>query len=172
MKPGAGHARNEGQFSCPTSTTSASFASEVQWSVYASLARRSLLPVNGKNRGKSAANCGSAPDENTLRHRPRLAVSPGFERWKRRQRAGAARWRQSYPRSTAAAAVRHYRPTKRIAPSPTHTEIASRVSTHREAVTRELTRLSRIGLIERQRNALLVKDVERLAEMVHATTSE
>jgi len=60
----------------------------------------------------------------------------------------------------------------RISPAPTHTEIASRVSTHREAVTRELTRLSRIGLIERERNALLVKDVERLAEMVHAATGE
>jgi CRP/FNR family transcriptional regulator, cyclic AMP receptor protein len=60
----------------------------------------------------------------------------------------------------------------RIAPVPTHTEIASRVSTHREAVTRELTRLSRIGLIERQRSALLVKDLERLAEMVHAATGE
>jgi CRP/FNR family transcriptional regulator, cyclic AMP receptor protein len=60
----------------------------------------------------------------------------------------------------------------RIAPAPTHTEIASRVSTHREAVTRELARLSRIGLIERQRNALLVKNVERLAEMVHAATGE
>jgi CRP/FNR family cyclic AMP-dependent transcriptional regulator len=60
----------------------------------------------------------------------------------------------------------------RIAPAPTHTEIASRVSTHREAVTREFARLSRIGLIERQRNALLVKDVERLAEMVHEATGE
>ena len=60
----------------------------------------------------------------------------------------------------------------RISPAPTDTEIASRVSTHREAVTRELTRLSRIGLIERERNALLVKDVERLAEMVHAATGE
>ena len=29
----------------------------------------------------------------------------------------------------------------RIAPAPTHTEIAARVSTHREAVTRELTQL-------------------------------
>ena len=60
----------------------------------------------------------------------------------------------------------------RISPVPTHTEIASRVSTHREAVTRELTRLSRIGLIERERNALLVKDVERVAEIVHAATGE
>lgn len=60
----------------------------------------------------------------------------------------------------------------RIAPAPTHTEIASRVSTHREAVTRELTRLSQIGLLERERNALLIKDVERLAEMVHEATGE
>jgi CRP/FNR family transcriptional regulator, cyclic AMP receptor protein len=60
----------------------------------------------------------------------------------------------------------------RIAPAPTHTEIASRVSTHREAVTRELARLSRIGVLERQGNVLLVKDLERLAEMVHAATGE
>jgi CRP/FNR family transcriptional regulator, cyclic AMP receptor protein len=60
----------------------------------------------------------------------------------------------------------------RITPAPTHTEIASPVSTHREAITRELTRLSRTGLIEQQRNALLVKDVERLTEMVHAATGE
>jgi CRP/FNR family transcriptional regulator, cyclic AMP receptor protein len=59
-----------------------------------------------------------------------------------------------------------------IAPAPTHTEIASRVSTHREAVTRELTRLSRIGLIERERNALLVNDLERLAQLVHEATGE
>ena len=60
----------------------------------------------------------------------------------------------------------------RIAPAPTHTEIASRVSTHREAVTRELNRLSRTGLIERAESALVVNDVERLAEMVHAATGE
>lgn len=60
----------------------------------------------------------------------------------------------------------------RIAPVPTHTEIAARVSTHREAVTRELTQLVRIGLIEREKNALVVTDLERLAEMVHAATGE
>jgi CRP/FNR family transcriptional regulator, cyclic AMP receptor protein len=59
-----------------------------------------------------------------------------------------------------------------IVPAPTHVEIASRVSTHREAVTRELNRLSRIGIIERKRGALLVKDVDRLAEMVHEATGE
>lgn len=60
----------------------------------------------------------------------------------------------------------------RIAPTPTHTEIASRVSTHREAVTRELTRLARIGVIVREKDTLVVTDLERLAEMVHAATGE
>jgi CRP-like cAMP-binding protein len=60
----------------------------------------------------------------------------------------------------------------RIAPAPTHTEIASRVSTHREAVTRELARLSRMGLVERAGNALLITDLERLAAMVHDATGE
>jgi CRP-like cAMP-binding protein len=59
-----------------------------------------------------------------------------------------------------------------ITPAPTHVDIASRVSTHREAVTRELNRLARLGLIERRGGALLVKDVERLAAMVHEATGE
>ena len=60
----------------------------------------------------------------------------------------------------------------RIEPAPTHSEIASRVSTHREAVSRELARLSRLGLIEREKNALVVRDLERLTEMVHTATGE
>jgi CRP/FNR family cyclic AMP-dependent transcriptional regulator len=60
----------------------------------------------------------------------------------------------------------------RIVPAPTHVEIASRISTHREAVTRELSRLSRIGLITRGDDALLVIDVDRLAQMVHDATGE
>ena len=60
----------------------------------------------------------------------------------------------------------------RIVPLPTHAEIASRVSTHREAVTRELNRLAQIGLIERRSDALLVGDVDRLAQMVHEATGE
>ena len=60
----------------------------------------------------------------------------------------------------------------RIVPAPTHVEIASRVSTHREAVTRELNRLSRIGLVTRSGDALLVNDVERLAQMVQDATGE
>jgi CRP/FNR family cyclic AMP-dependent transcriptional regulator len=60
----------------------------------------------------------------------------------------------------------------RIATPPTHSEIASRISTHREAVTRELNRLSRLGIIERKGGAMLVKDVDRLADMVHEVTGE
>lgn len=60
----------------------------------------------------------------------------------------------------------------RIVPAPTHVEIASRVSTHREAVTRELNRLSRIGIIERRGGTLRVTDVGRLAEMVHDASGE
>lgn len=60
----------------------------------------------------------------------------------------------------------------RIVPAPTHVEIASRISTHREAVTRELNRLSRTGIIERRGGTLLVNDVDRLADMVHSATGE
>jgi CRP/FNR family transcriptional regulator, cyclic AMP receptor protein len=60
----------------------------------------------------------------------------------------------------------------RIAPAPTHAEIASRVSTHREAVTRELARLQRNGLVERDKGALVVNDLDRLTELVHTVTGE
>jgi predicted transcriptional regulator len=60
----------------------------------------------------------------------------------------------------------------RLEPAPTHSEIASRISTHREAVSRELNRLSRIGIIERQHGALIVRDLGRLAAMLHEMTGE
>jgi CRP/FNR family transcriptional regulator, cyclic AMP receptor protein len=60
----------------------------------------------------------------------------------------------------------------RLEPAPTHAEIASRISTHREAVTRELNRLSRIGIIVRQNGTLLVRDLDRLAAMLHEMTGE
>lgn len=62
--------------------------------------------------------------------------------------------------------------TARIAPLPTHADIASRVSTHREAVSRELNRLAKIGLIERQDGTLVIKDIDRWAQMVHEATGE
>ena len=59
-----------------------------------------------------------------------------------------------------------------ISPAPTHAEIASRVSTHREAVTRELNHLSKTGIVERRANSLLIKDIDRLATMVHDAVGE
>lgn len=49
---------------------------------------------------------------------------------------------------------------------PTHKEIASRVNTHREAVTRELNELSRMGLIEQHGRVLTVTTVNGLAELL------
>ncbi|WP_409562730.1 helix-turn-helix domain-containing protein [Hyphomicrobium sp. MC8b] len=42
-----------------------------------------------------------------------------------------------------------------IAPVPTHAEIASRISTHREAVTREISRLSKLGIVQCEGSALV-----------------
>lgn len=56
--------------------------------------------------------------------------------------------------------------TGRISPPPTHAEIAARISTHREAVTRELKALERSDLLERTRGAYVVKNIAELERMV------
>jgi CRP/FNR family cyclic AMP-dependent transcriptional regulator len=56
--------------------------------------------------------------------------------------------------------------TGRISPPPTHAEIASRISTHREAVTRELKQLENQSLLERTRGAFIIKDLAELERMV------
>lgn len=53
-----------------------------------------------------------------------------------------------------------------IDPAPIHADIASRVSTTRETVARVLGELSRNGLIAREKNALVVRDVARLESLV------
>ncbi len=53
-----------------------------------------------------------------------------------------------------------------IDPLPSHSEIASRVSTTRETVARVLNDLARQGVVRRQKNALHVLDVGRLEQMV------
>lgn len=53
-----------------------------------------------------------------------------------------------------------------IKPIPTHSDIASRVSTTRETVARVLGELQHSGLVRRERSALVVSDLDRLAEMV------
>ena len=52
---------------------------------------------------------------------------------------------------------------------PTHNEIANRVNTHREAVTRELNELSRLGIIKQNRRVLTVLDLAKLAELLPET---
>lgn len=59
-----------------------------------------------------------------------------------------------------------------ITPAPTHSEIAARISTHREAVSREFSHMKRLGLIERRGRLLVVKDRERLEKMVHDAYGE
>ena len=59
-----------------------------------------------------------------------------------------------------------------IAPAPTHADMASRISTHREAVSRELASLSRTGLIERRGSDLVLRDIAALAGMVEETLEE
>ena len=53
-----------------------------------------------------------------------------------------------------------------IDPAPTHADIAGRVSTYREQVTRELTTMTKQGLLARAGHALVVPDVERLVRIV------
>ncbi len=57
-----------------------------------------------------------------------------------------------------------------LAPAPTHAEIASRISTHREAVTRELNHLAHSGMIERRDGNLLILNVSQLAKLVQDVT--
>jgi CRP-like cAMP-binding protein len=59
-----------------------------------------------------------------------------------------------------------------ISPAPTHSEIAQRISTHREAVSREISRLKQLGIIERRGRVLAVKDFERLERMVDEASGE
>lgn len=53
-----------------------------------------------------------------------------------------------------------------ILPAPTHADIASRVSTHREAVTRALNELIRRGLIEKRGRTMVIRDITVLNSMV------
>jgi TolB-like protein/class 3 adenylate cyclase/Tfp pilus assembly protein PilF len=61
----------------------------------------------------------------------------------------------------------------RVEDAPTHSEIASRVGTSREEVTREFSRLGRQGLVAREGRALLVRDVAALEKLAaHARPDE
>jgi CRP/FNR family transcriptional regulator, cyclic AMP receptor protein len=51
-----------------------------------------------------------------------------------------------------------------IRPAPTHYEIAARIGSHREAVTREFNRLEADGIVEVRRRQLRIIDIKRLQE--------
>jgi TolB-like protein/class 3 adenylate cyclase/Tfp pilus assembly protein PilF len=57
----------------------------------------------------------------------------------------------------------------RIERAPTHYEVASRVGTSREEVTREFSRLARQGLLARQGRALIIPDLVALEALVADT---
>jgi CRP/FNR family transcriptional regulator, cyclic AMP receptor protein len=62
--------------------------------------------------------------------------------------------------------------TASIDPTPTHAEIASRTSTHREAVTRELNRLTKLGIVEQRGRVLWIKDLARLEALIQDAGGE
>lgn len=62
--------------------------------------------------------------------------------------------------------------TARLDPAPRHSDIASKVSTYREQVTRELSAMVKQGLLQRSGRALVIPDVGRLEKIVaHVTRS-
>lgn len=61
---------------------------------------------------------------------------------------------------------------REISPAPTHSEIAGRISTHREAVSREVSRLKQLGILERRGRSLIVKDIQKLEQMVRNAAGE
>lgn len=60
----------------------------------------------------------------------------------------------------------------RISPIPIHSDIASRVSTTRETVARVLSDLTKEGLVQRERNALVIADIPALEALVERVRGE
>jgi CRP/FNR family cyclic AMP-dependent transcriptional regulator len=59
-----------------------------------------------------------------------------------------------------------------IDPSPTHAELASRIGTHREAVTREMGYLVEHRILRQSRRRLTIVDPRALAQLVRVVTGE
>ena len=62
--------------------------------------------------------------------------------------------------------------TAAISPIPVHADIASRVSTTRETVARVLNELARQGIVDREKDALVIVDVKSLQSMVEEVRGE
>ena len=52
-----------------------------------------------------------------------------------------------------------------ISPTPTHVEFAAHIGTHREAVTKELNKMRKMGLVERMGRTLVVHDVNAIEHL-------
>jgi len=59
-----------------------------------------------------------------------------------------------------------------IRPAPTHYELAARVGSHREGVTRELNRLVALGHLRLGRQQIVIVDIERFSENLLSTDEE
>jgi CRP-like cAMP-binding protein len=60
----------------------------------------------------------------------------------------------------------------RLSPPPRQADLAARVSTYREQVTREFSALTRQGILGKEKDALLVRDVARLEALVAQGSGE
>lgn len=56
-----------------------------------------------------------------------------------------------------------------VEPTPTHAELASRIGTHREAITREMNDLAHMNVLAQKQRRLEILDIARLSQMVQAT---
>lgn len=56
--------------------------------------------------------------------------------------------------------------------TPTHAEFAARISTHREAVTRELNRLVKLGVIKKSVNGLIITDLVQLRALIRTANAK
>lgn len=59
-----------------------------------------------------------------------------------------------------------------LSPAPSLSDIANRISTHREAVSRELSRLVSIGLLRREHGVLRITDIAKLVNLVEEARGE
>lgn len=59
-----------------------------------------------------------------------------------------------------------------VSPPPLHADLAGRIGTRRETVTKELSALEREGLVRRGRSVLTLIDVPRLMELISADADE
>ena len=73
--------------------------------------------------------------------------------------------RQSKPRLSNAA-------QRSISPPPTQKDIAARIGTRREVVSREIANLKRDGIVEKTTGALVLTDLPRLNALIHAGWEE